>query len=124
MCARPFPDMCCRLWISAVAGFLFLLVFAIFRGKIRVFRTRLVRPTIASQLFPCIWELLAGPTSFGDGDQAPSAVGPAKRMESPTRTACGGLSSLVVRLQLCWSKMRVMCCVSANVTSPLWPRKS
>ncbi|BDA42606.1 probable CSC1-like protein ERD4 at C-terminar half [Coccomyxa sp. Obi] len=34
------------LWISALAGFLFLLVFATFRGKIRVFRTRLDLPSV------------------------------------------------------------------------------
>ena len=33
-----------RLWVSAIAGFFFLLVFAIFRGKIQVYRTRLVSP--------------------------------------------------------------------------------
>ena len=31
-----------RLWVSAIAGLFFLLVFAIFRGRIQVYRTRLV----------------------------------------------------------------------------------
>ena len=34
----------CRLILSCSAGAFFLLVFAIFRGKIQVFRTRLVCP--------------------------------------------------------------------------------
>ena len=34
--------LACRLWVSALAGALFLLVFGIFRGRIQVFTTRLV----------------------------------------------------------------------------------
>ena len=38
------PVSSCRLILSCSAGAFFLLVFAIFRGKIQVFRTRLVGP--------------------------------------------------------------------------------
>ena len=41
---RSRPSIPCRLILSCSAGAFFLLVFAIFRGKIQVFRTRLVCP--------------------------------------------------------------------------------
>lgn len=33
----------CRLWVSCIAGFFFLLVFAVLRGKIQVYSARMVR---------------------------------------------------------------------------------
>ena len=63
------PVSICRLILSCSAGAFFLLVFAIFRGKIQVFRTRLVGPhqqdgmysSISSILWPVDWDVLVLP---------------------------------------------------------------